>query len=276
MKVKALLLSMSAILLLGGCNSGGDNTSGNPTGTSTPTSTPEATTFDFEEKQYVSSLAPNYVFSYSKADKKMNGDYYSSLYELQINSKNTNASFSEVVSYVYKSTVATALVYQSSVMSVSKGNAKYYFFYLDAAGSKGSPCIGVENGSNIQFSTLSEYESSGLKALSQYEKGSYRSATAVKVTTRKGSKKNCYVEIMASSALSILYFYDTDSFQGGSQVYSLSFSKLYPNMVRCNVEGAKLSEYDLEAKSFKFELTSTDQEHIATVEEVTLTLKTFD
>lgn len=47
-------------------------------------------------------------------------------------------------------------------------------------------------------------------------------------------------------------------------------------MVRCNVEGAKLSEYDLEAKSFKFELTSTDQEHIATVEEVTLTLKTFD
>ena len=276
MKVKALLLSMSAILLLGGCNSGGDNTSGNPTGTSTPTSTPEATTFDFEEKQYVSSLAPNYVFSYSKADKKMNGDYYSSLYELQINSKNTNASFSEVVSYVYKSTVATALVYQSSVMSVSKGNAKYYFFYLDADGSKGSPCVGIENGSNIQFSTLSEYDSSGLKAFSQYEKGSYRSASAVKITNRKGTTKNCYVELNVSTTLHILSFYDSASFQSGDQIYTLSFSKLYPNMVRCNVDGAKLTEYDVEAKSFKFELTSTDQDHRAACEEVTLTLKTFD
>ena len=261
MKIKTILLSMSALLLLGGCGSGGEGSTSHTGGLSTTTE-PQPVEFEFDEKQYVSSVVTNYIFSYSKETKKISGDYYQDLYKLTQKEKSEQNSFVEAPKFVYLPTVASVSVYQKSVMSIDRGEVNYLFFYTATdQGEKGVPCFALDTKSGYQFANLVEYEGSGLEAFSHMEMpGQYKSTQEVNVKNRNGVSLSRYVMIEMSTSIGILSYSQEESFTHRDQIYTISLSKLSPNVIRGNVGGMTLAEFNITTNSFKFSLVAQGQE----------------
>lgn len=267
MKFKTILLASSSILLLASCGGNGGQTGLSTLPTSGDTSTtPVAKEFSIDSKKKVTFGAANYVFEYDATAKKMKASYYPDLAALAAGTASSEASFEMAPTFVYAESFAMTSVFESSLMTFTKGENTYAFFYSKTLeGEKGGLCFGVESGGTQHSSSVVDYDESGLAKLTQIKKEKYVSLGKVDFKDATGAALNAYVGIdMATGNLGY-----ANTLKGEqSLILNLKFNKLYPSVIKGNYDFT-LAEYNAEADTFKFKLVSADDQK-AEVNEVTL------
>ena len=127
MKIKPVLLALSSIFLLAGCNTEGSSSSSSA-------SDPEPVEFDLEDGTYLSSTlySGNRVFTIDNASKKVTIKSYI-FFEDYLNNK-VDSTLSYDYQYEYDAGVRA---YQNSIMTIKEENYEFSFYYLDNNGEKG-------------------------------------------------------------------------------------------------------------------------------------------
>ena len=266
MKFKTLLLASSSILLLASCGGNGGQTGLSTRPTSGDTSTPAAKEFSIDSKKKVTIGAANYIFEYDATAKKMKASYYPDLAALAAGTASSESSFEMAPTFVYANSFAMTSVFESSLMTFTKGENTYAFFYSKTLeGEKGALCFGVESGGTQHFSSVVDYDESGLAKLAQIKKEKYVTLGKVDFKDATGAALNAYVGIdMATGNLGY-----ANTLKGEQTLLlNLKFNKLYPTTIKGNYNFT-LAEYNAEADTFKFKLVSADDQK-AEVNEVTL------